>query len=105
MGDKDAGRRGQPDAPPGPLGELHPDLALQRGKLCGLAGMTTYQLLLNTGQRIVPAGTAALLVATAPVYASLLAFCFLGERPGRRQWAGSAAALAGAALIACRESL
>jgi drug/metabolite transporter (DMT)-like permease len=67
--------------------------------------MTTYQLLLNTGQRIVPAGTAALLVATAPVYASLLAFCFLGERPGRRQWAGSAAALAGAALIACRESL
>ncbi len=68
--------------------------------LCGLAGMTAYQLLLNTGERIVPAGTASLLVATAPVYASLLAVCFLGERPTRRRWAGSAVALAGTALIA-----
>src|SRR5580700_1536022 len=41
--------------------------------LCGLAGMTGYQLLLNAGERVVPAGTASLLVATAPVYASLLA--------------------------------
>ena len=30
--------------------------------LCGLAGMTAYQLLLNTGERVVPAGTASLLV-------------------------------------------
>ena len=35
--------------------------------LCGLAGMTGYQLLLNAGERVVPAGTASLLVATAPV--------------------------------------
>jgi drug/metabolite transporter (DMT)-like permease len=49
--------------------------------LCGLAGMTGYQLLLNAGERVVPAGTASLLVATAPVYASLLAMAFLGERP------------------------
>jgi drug/metabolite transporter (DMT)-like permease len=33
---------------------------------------------------VVPAGTASLLVATAPVYASLLAAGFLGERLGRR---------------------
>ncbi|HEX3751275.1 MAG TPA: EamA family transporter [Streptosporangiaceae bacterium] len=33
--------------------------------LCGLAGMTAYQLLLNQGERVVPAGTASLLVATA----------------------------------------
>ncbi|MGH3174513.1 MAG: EamA family transporter, partial [Streptosporangiaceae bacterium] len=46
--------------------------------LCGLAGMTGYQLLLNAGERVVPAGTASLLVATAPVYASLLAVAFLG---------------------------
>src|SRR6185437_188671 len=38
--------------------------------LCGLAGMTGYQLLLNAGERVVSAGTASLLVATAPVYAS-----------------------------------
>jgi drug/metabolite transporter (DMT)-like permease len=73
--------------------------------LCGLAGMTAYQLLLNTGELVVPAGTASLLVATAPVYASLLAACFLGERPTRRRWAGSAVALAGTALIAAAHGL
>jgi drug/metabolite transporter (DMT)-like permease len=35
--------------------------------LGGLAGMTACLLLLNTGERVVPAGTASLLVATAPV--------------------------------------
>jgi drug/metabolite transporter (DMT)-like permease len=73
--------------------------------LCGLAGMTGYQLLLNAGERVVPAGTASLLVATAPVYASLLAVAFLGERAGRRRWAGSAVALAGTALIAVSHGL
>src|SRR5882724_10069580 len=62
--------------------------------VCGLAGMTGYQLLLNAGERVVPAGTASLLVATAPVYASLLAVAFLGEHATRRRWAGSAVALA-----------
>ena len=72
---------------------------------CGLAGMTGYQLLLNTGERVVPAGTASLLVATAPVYASLLAAGFLGERLGRRWWAGSGVALAGTAVIAVSHGL
>jgi drug/metabolite transporter (DMT)-like permease len=73
--------------------------------LCGLAGMTAYQLLLNAGERVVPAGTASLLVATAPVYASLLAVWFLGERPTRRRWAGSAVAFAGSAVIAASHGL
>jgi drug/metabolite transporter (DMT)-like permease len=73
--------------------------------VCGLAGMTGYQLLLNAGERVVPAGTASLLVATAPVYASLLAVAFLGERQGRRWWAGSAVALAGTAVIAAAHGL
>jgi drug/metabolite transporter (DMT)-like permease len=73
--------------------------------LCGLAGMTGYQLLLNAGERVVPAGTASLLVATAPVYASVLAVVFLGEHPGRRWWAGSAIALAGTAVIASSRGL
>ena len=73
--------------------------------VCGLAGMTGYQLLLNAGERVVPAGTASLLIATAPVYASLLAVGFLGERPGRRWWAGSAVALAGTAVIAASHGL
>ena len=73
--------------------------------LCGLAGMTGYQLLLNAGERVVPAGTASLLVSTAPVYASLLAVAFLGEHSSRRRWAGSAVALAGSALIAASHGL
>lgn len=73
--------------------------------LCGLAGMTGYQLLLNTGERVVPAGTASLLVATAPVYASVLAVAFLGEHAGSKRWAGSAVALAGTALIAASHGL
>ena len=52
-----------------------------------------------------PAGTASLLVATAPVYASLLAIWFLGERPTRRRWAGSAVAFAGSAVIAVSHGL
>ncbi len=73
--------------------------------LCGLAGMTGYQLLLNAGERVVPAGTASLLVATAPVYASLLGAAFLGERSSRRRWSGSAVALAGTAVIAVSHGL
>jgi drug/metabolite transporter (DMT)-like permease len=73
--------------------------------VCGLAGMTGYQLLLNTGERVVPAGTASLLVATAPVYASLLAVAFLGEHATGRRWAGSAIALAGTAAIAAAHGL
>ena len=73
--------------------------------LCGLAGMTGYQLLLNQGERVVPAGTASLLVATAPVYASLFASWFLGERATRRRWAGSAIAFAGSAVIAVSHGL
>jgi drug/metabolite transporter (DMT)-like permease len=73
--------------------------------LCGAAGMTAYQLLLNAGERVVPAGTASLLVATAPVYASLLAACFLGELPTRRRWTGSAIALVGTAVIAASHGM
>jgi len=73
--------------------------------LSGAAGMSAYQVLLNLGERVVPPGTASLLVATAPVFAGGLAACFLGERLGRWQWAGSALALAGIAVIASSHGL
>jgi drug/metabolite transporter (DMT)-like permease len=73
--------------------------------LCGLAGMTAYQLLLNTGEQVVPPGTASLLVATAPIYSSLLAMLFLGERSPRRRRTGSAIAFAGSAVIAASHGL
>jgi drug/metabolite transporter (DMT)-like permease len=68
--------------------------------LCGLAGMSAYQLLLNWGEVAVPAGTASLLVSTAPVFSVLLAYLSLGERLGRLKLVGSAVALAGSAVIA-----
>lgn len=68
--------------------------------VCGASGMAAYQLLLNWGEVHVPAGTASLLVATAPVFSVLLATAFLGERLRPTAVAGSAVALAGAAVIA-----
>jgi drug/metabolite transporter (DMT)-like permease len=59
-----------------------------------------YQLLLNTGERTVDGGTAALLVAVAPMLASLSAVAFLGERLTVLGWVGTALAFAGAATIA-----
>jgi drug/metabolite transporter (DMT)-like permease len=73
--------------------------------LCGLSGMTAYQLLLNTGEEVVPPGTASLLVATAPIYSALLAVLFLGERGSPRRWTGSAIAFAGSAVIAATRGL
>ena len=66
----------------------------------GATGYAGYQLLLSAGEQTVPAGTAALLLAIAPVVAAVLAGPLLGERLGRRGWVGLAVALGGAALVA-----
>ncbi len=66
---------------------------------CGLTGMTAYQLLLNAGERSVPAGTASLLVNTAPIVAAVLALIVLREPLNRRSIAGLALGFAGAAVI------
>ncbi len=66
----------------------------------GLTGQALYQVLLNTGEQSVDAGTASLLISTAPVLASVLAVAFLGERLTRAGWLGTAIAFCGAATIA-----
>jgi drug/metabolite transporter (DMT)-like permease len=68
--------------------------------LCGASGMTAYQVLLNWGEVHVPAGTASLVIASAPVFSVLLGARALGERVTVRVAAGSAVALAGCALVA-----
>ena len=68
--------------------------------LCGATGMSAYQLLLNYGEVRVPAGTASLLIATAPVFSILLASAFLGERLTRDVVLGTAIALVGVSVIA-----
>jgi drug/metabolite transporter (DMT)-like permease len=90
------------------LGIAAPLLGVQRPRradlaliaLCGATGMSAYQLLLNFGEVRVPAATASLLVATAPVFSVVLAAVFISERPTWRKVAGSAVAVAGSAVIA-----
>jgi drug/metabolite transporter (DMT)-like permease len=65
----------------------------------GLLGQTLYQGLLMTGERTVPAGTASLLIATAPIFSVVGAAVLLHEPVGRR-WSGMAVAFTGAALVA-----
>ncbi|WP_432102178.1 DMT family transporter [Streptomyces sp. bgisy091] len=67
--------------------------------LCGLSGMTAYQVLLNWGEIHVEAGTASLLIAVAPMFSVLLAGVFLAEPLTRNVVAGSGTALAGTALV------
>ena len=66
----------------------------------GATGYAGYQLLVSAGEQTVPAGTAALLLSICPVLAAVLAGPLLGERLGKRGWAGLLVALGGAALVA-----
>jgi drug/metabolite transporter (DMT)-like permease len=76
-----------------------PALALT-GLLCG----TLYQLGFNYGMRTVSSGPAAVLVDTVPIFAALLGFVFLRERPGVRAVAGIALGFIGSLLIASGEA-
>ena len=68
--------------------------------LAGFVGMTGYHLSLNYGEVSVPAGAASLLVATSPIFTSLLAALVLKERMRAWGWAGIGISFAGTALIA-----
>jgi drug/metabolite transporter (DMT)-like permease len=65
----------------------------------GAIGMTAYQLLLNTGETVVEAGTASLLIATSPIWVAVLSQLFLGERLPRLGWLGIVVGFVGAAII------
>ncbi|MDL4818365.1 DMT family transporter [Actinomadura opuntiae] len=71
--------------------------------LCGATGITAYQVLLNWGEVRVEAGTASLLIATAPVFSVLLGSLVLKERLTRTIAVGSVVALAGAAMVGLAE--
>jgi drug/metabolite transporter (DMT)-like permease len=73
---------------------------LPRLATCALTGMTGYQLLLNAGERTIDAGTANLLVNTGPVFAAVLAWAVLAERPTARIWAGMGLGFGGATILA-----
>ena len=66
---------------------------------CGFFGMAAYQLLLNQAERHVPAGTASIIIAAAPLVSVAVARALFDERITRFTIIGSAVALAGVALV------
>lgn len=71
---------------------------------CGLSGMTAYQLLLNQGELSVPAGTASIIVASAPLVSVGVAAVVLGERLTPMRLGGSGVAVTGVALVCLSRS-
>jgi drug/metabolite transporter (DMT)-like permease len=68
--------------------------------VCGLLWFGAYNLALNSGERRVDAGTAAMLVNVGPVLIAILAGILLAEGFPRALFAGCAIAFSGVVLIA-----
>ena len=71
--------------------------------LAGFLAFTVYHVALNYGEVTVSAGSASILIATAPVFTALLAVAFLGERLRALGWVGMALSFCGTALISLGE--
>ena len=67
---------------------------------CGLLWFAGYNVLLNAGERLVDAGTAAMLVNIGPLLIAGLAGVFLGEGFPRSLVTGALTAFAGTAMLA-----
>jgi drug/metabolite transporter (DMT)-like permease len=70
------------------------------GALCGF---TLYNLAINAGERTITAGAASLIASTIPIFTTIGASLFLGEKIKPTIWFGSAVALGGVVLIAWGE--
>ena len=68
--------------------------------VCAFFGMTAYQLLLNTGELYVPAGTASIIVAAAPLVSAAIAALAFRERLSVIRLAISVVAIGGV-LVVC----
>ena len=72
--------------------------------VCGLLWFGVYNIALNEGERLLDAGTAAMLVNVAPIMIAVLATVVLRERLSRWLLIGLAVAFAGAAVIGVASS-
>ena len=68
----------------------------------GLAGFTVYNLALNYGEQRIEAGTASLMVASAPIFVALLAGLFFHERLRAWAWLGILISFVGVAIISVK---
>jgi drug/metabolite transporter (DMT)-like permease len=71
---------------------------------CAFIGMTAYQLLLNTGELIVPAGTASIIVAAAPLVSVGIAVIVFGEKLSLIRICGSVLAIGGVIIVCLARS-
>jgi len=69
----------------------------------GLIGISCYHVALNAGERTVSAGSASLIASLNPIFTSLIASAWQGDRLPYRAWAGVLIGFAGAVLVAMGE--
>jgi drug/metabolite transporter (DMT)-like permease len=71
---------------------------------CAFFGMTAYQLLLNSGELFVPAGTSSIIVAAAPLVSVGIAVVAFGERLSVIRIIGSLIAIGGVIVVCLARS-
>jgi drug/metabolite transporter (DMT)-like permease len=67
--------------------------------LLGLLGFAFYNIALNIGELQIPSGPAAVLIQTLPIWTTLAAIVFLGEKVTAWGWAGIGVSFAGVLVI------
>ena len=67
--------------------------------ISGVLWFCGYMVFLNWGERLVDAGTAALIVNIGPILIAVLGGLFLGERTPRSLWLGIAVSFAGTVVV------
>jgi drug/metabolite transporter (DMT)-like permease len=67
--------------------------------LLGLLGFAFYNIALNIGELAIPSGPAAVLIQTLPIWTTLAAIAFLGEKVSAWGWVGIGVSFAGALVI------
>jgi drug/metabolite transporter (DMT)-like permease len=67
--------------------------------LAGFLGFAFYNVALNAGETKIPAGTASLIIASAPIYVALLASFFYKEQMKPAAWVGIVISFLGVAVI------
>ncbi len=72
--------------------------------LCAFFGMTAYQLLLNNAELRVPAGTASIIIAAAPIVSIAVARILFSEKITGFTVIGSAVALGGVVIVCLARS-
>jgi len=71
----------------------------------GIVFIALYAILLNLGQRVVPAGAASFIINTNPIMTAALAMLLLNERFSLVAWLGTALSFAGIGVIALGNGL